>query len=231
MSKQELTTSSPTSGRKADLLFERRKDEPLIPPPPPTCRSAACPVGRVYPTPDDDACYALWDKYDMPQHIREHSQGVADVATEISHLAASAGMRVDVQSVRASALLHDIAKAYTIEFGGNHAQLGGVWVMNETGNPLVAQGVVHHVYWPWQIDDTACFLPLNVIYADKRVQHDTVVSLDARFEDLRTRYGRNDFILERIEVSRKQAVAIEELFSNLIGVDLNACTFDSRRMV
>ena len=84
--------------------------------------------------PDDAACMALWDKYGMLDNIRAHSRMVAHIATELAQRARAAGFPVNVAAVRASAMLHDIAKTYSVLHGGSHAQLGASWVVAETRN-------------------------------------------------------------------------------------------------
>ncbi|GFM31643.1 HD domain-containing protein [Desulfovibrio subterraneus] len=181
--------------------------------------------------PDAAMCRTLWGKYAMPDHIREHSEHVAIVAEFIASAGAQAGMSVNVPAVEACALLHDIAKSYTIVHGGNHSQLGASIVMEVFGNPHIAQGVLHHVHWPWHIDVDAWCLPLCIIYADKRVMHNHVVTLDERFDDLYVRYGKTERIRQRIHESYLQAVAIETAFSRRMGIPLNAYSLDSGRMV
>jgi len=187
--------------------------------------------GTLPPAPTDMQCFDFWDRYCMLPHIRQHSLGVAGVATRLALLGKRAGLDVDVQMVRASALLHDIAKTYTISHGGNHSQLGGAWMQQATGNPLLAMGIVHHVHWPWHVDVRAFFLPLAIIYGDKRVRHDTVVTLDERFEDLYSRYGKTQYVRDRLAESQHQSSLIEEAFATLLGVDLHEDSFDSGRLV
>lgn len=180
---------------------------------------------HAWPVPDAAACHALWDRYAMPDHIRAHSSMVAEMAMALARaaMATRTGADLHLPSVLASALLHDIAKAYTIRHGGNHAQLGGAWTLHETGNPHIAQGVMHHVHWPWRVDVTVTewFLPLIIIYADKRVKHDRLVTLEERFDDLVERYGRTERIRERIRESHEQAVDIERALSERLGVALH----------
>ncbi len=185
----------------------------------------------VFPVPGDARCLALWDKYDVPPHIREHSFLVACIATELAKAAQLAGFDVDVHEVRASALLHDLAKAYTIRSRGSHAQLGAAWVVMETGNPRIAQGVAHHVWWPWQPDVRAHFLPMAIIYADKRVAHDQIVTLEERYHDLMDRYGTTAKSIEGIERSHAQALEIVQAFNQLLGFNPDARDFDCRRLV
>lgn len=181
--------------------------------------------------PGDAQCLALWEKYAVPPHIREHSSLVACIATELAKAARVAGYAVHVDEVRASGLLHDLAKAYTIKHRGSHAQLGAAWVVMETGNPRIAQGVAHHVWWPWEPDVRRHFLPMAVIYADKRVAHDQIVTLEERFEDLMARYGTTVEKARGVERSHTQALVIARGFTELLGLDLDACSVDSRRLV
>lgn len=195
----------------------------------------------AWPVPDASACRALWDRYAMPEHIRAHSSMVADMAMALARTALDNGIggiggiggadgpdgagdaHLHLPSVLASALLHDIAKDYTIRFGGNHAQLGGAWTLYETGNPRIAQGVMHHVHWPWRVDVTVqeWLMPLIIIYADKRVKHDRLVTLEERFDDLVERYGRTERIRDRIRESHEQAVEIEQALSARLGMPLH----------
>ncbi len=183
--------------------------------------------------PDDEACLRLWDKYDMIDNVRAHSHVVAEVATALAAHAAGRGLPVNVSEVRASAMLHDIAKTYCLRHGGGHAQIGAAWVVQETHNHAVARGVFHHVYWPWPLpaDDPArmCSLPFFVMYADKRCRHDEFVTLEERFEDLIDRYGDTESHREGIRASYLQAKAVEGALSKHMHVDLSLITLPRHR--
>ncbi len=188
------------------------------------------PYNPNWTVPSKEECFKYWDEFNLPGHIREHSRLVAVVAEEIC-LMAGDEIPVPADAVIACALLHDLGKFYCIEHGGFHNQLGASLVMDLTGNPAIAQGVMHHIFWPGDIDPDRFFLPLVIIYSDKRVKHDQVVSLEARFEDLFSRYGVNNHMNGLIQKSWDQAVAIQNSLNRKFGTDLNACTFNCRRMV
>jgi hypothetical protein len=213
-----------------DAEAPKRDPRPRLPAP----ESSPLPAG---PLPDDAACVRLWDRCAVPEHIREHSARVADAATFLAERAAAERLfpevaAVDlVAAVRASALLHDLAKGYCIDHGGSHAQLGAAWAMALTGCPAVAQGVLFHVWWPWDVDPMRHFLPLAVLYADKRVRHTEFVSLGARYTDLFERYGTTPERRARIRMSLEQLQSVEHCLSEILGVKLHAHSFDSRRLV
>lgn len=180
--------------------------------------------------PSKEQCYALWDKYTMPEHIREHSLRVADMAYNLAIIAAHKGFAIIPEEVNASALLHDIAKSYAIDHGGSHAQIGASWVVQETGNRRIGAGVLHHVHWPWRVVPAdICQLPFFIIYADKRVKHTAYVSLQERFEDLLSRYGHSDFSCQSIHSAYMQGQEIETALGARLGMELHAYTPHSGR--
>ena len=197
------------------------------------CVPALCRADCLRPVADDAACFALWDKYDMLPNIRRHSLLVAHVATTLAQRAAELGMPVCVPEVRASGLLHDIAKTYCVRHGGSQAQLGAAWTVAETGNYAVAQGVMMHVWWPWPLPrgSDICALPFFVIYADKRIKHDTCVSLEERYEDLLGRYGCSKEAREGIREAYQQGKDIENAIAAQLGWALHENTFDCGRVV
>lgn len=183
------------------------------------------------PVPDDQQCAEFWARFSMLDNVAAHSLMVAKIATFLAKRAKDMGMNVDIPTVRASALMHDIAKTYCIIHGGNHSQLGGAWAMETTNNPVISSGVTHHVYWPFELDITKYFTSLSVIYADKRVSHTDLVSLKQRFEDLVIRYGIPMGLRDKIKTTENQALALEKLLCDTLEVDLNECDFDSGWLV
>jgi putative nucleotidyltransferase with HDIG domain len=167
--------------------------------------------------PTDRDCFNYWDKFSVLKRIRKHSLLVTELATDITQKAQNLGWQVNIQAVRAAALLHDLAKTYTLQYGGDHCQLGAAWVMQLTSNTAIAQGIIHHLYWPGTLDLKSHYLPLILIYADKRVKHDQVVSVQERFEDLFERYGKSSSHRAIIERSLEQIENIEKLIQEQLG--------------
>lgn len=188
-----------------------------------------------WPVPDDAQCHELWDRYEMMPHIREHSQSVADFATALATEADIRGLlpeTLTVALVRASAMLHDLAKTYTIQNGGSHAQQGASWVLRETHNPAIAHGILYHVACPWpDVEHRIFHVPLMVLYADKRVCHAEFASLEERFADLLERYGKNERSRAMLYASHEQALLIERAYSARLGCNIHACTPHCGRLV
>lgn len=199
--------------------------EHILPPP------FILPPEPAGPVPDIEECRALWDEKNMQPHIQEHCRMVADIAMWIGKQARNAGIVFDLNELLAAALLHDIAKPYTIQHGGNHAQLGASWVQQRIKNPRIAQCVLFHVHWPWELNAWKWPMPLIVQYADKRVMHDAFVTIDERFTDLMKRYGTTERGRWFIERSHQEAKFLERHFTLDLGIDIYANPFDSGRLV
>lgn len=169
----------------------------------------------------------------MLDNVRAHSLLVAKIATRLAERAYSLGLNVDVAAVRASALLHDIAKTWCLRNGGSHAVLGAAWTAQETGHYEISQGVLLHVGWPWPLPagQDICRLAIFVLYADKRVQHDQFVSLSDRYDDILIRYGRTEGAKMRIQSSREQAAEIEKSLANALKWSVDEDLADRRRLV
>lgn len=185
------------------------------------------------PAPDEETCMALWRKYKMPANIQAHSRLVACIAAWLARRAQSLGMPVSPEACQASGLLHDIAKAWCLKYGGSHAILGAAWAVAETGNFLIGQGVLLHVHWPWPFPegDAICCLPIFVMYADKRVKHDECVTLKERFEDLLVRYGHTPHARAGIKYTLEQVKILERRLSEKLQWNLDEYSFDCRRLV
>ncbi len=179
------------------------------------------------PIPDEAACRALWTRYAMFAHIERHSERVAEVAVALARRAVDIGATRHPELVKlalAAGLLHDIAKSYTVQYGGSHAQIGASWVIDSTGNHKVAQAVYHHVEWPWPLPDDLLHPVFLVIYADKRARHDEIVTLDERYEDLLVRYGKSEQSRIAIQRGWEHSKTIERVLSAQLEFPLHEST-------
>ena len=150
-------------------------------------------------------CLAYMDDFSMLENIRAHSLMVAQVAAVLLE-----GLRTADKTrhplpaedlVLAGALLHDIAKTQCLHGTCKHALVGHE-ICCDLGFPEIGEIVGEHVvlsdYAPGRYRQglfNACEL---VYYADKRVRHDTIVSLESRLEYILERYGDNDPVKETL---------------------------------
>lgn len=157
--------------------------------------------------PDFETCLALLQQFDILPNILQHSLQVQKVACAlVDHLNGSVTINRDL--VCAAALLHDITKSRALKTGEKH-DITGKQLLESLGYPEIADIVEQHVF----LKDTSPDSPLTeadiVYYADKRVMHDTIVTVDQRIEDLLTRYGTTPDRYTRILENRDIILLIE----------------------
>lgn len=128
----------------------------------------------------------------MLPNIRAHSLVVARIAEFLALALRQGGHEIDVELTVSAALLHDIGKSFCLENDCDHAALGhDICLQHEL--PELAPLVLQHVVLDAQSFPAS---PLSakelVYYADKRVNHDQIVTLDQRLDYIIDRYGHND---------------------------------------
>jgi len=161
----------------------------------------------------------LMDQYGMLPNIVDHSRQVMHVSLAIvDHLQNRAG--IDRERVLAGALLHDITKTRSLETKERHDASGGA-LLRERGYVRIAEIVEQHVV----LRDFNPHGDLEereiVFYADKRVMHDKVVTLDERIADLLQRYGKTEEIHRRILENLSSVYAVEDKIARFLKTDID----------
>jgi len=171
--------------------------------------------------PDRKICLKMMEHYNMLPNIKAHSILVADLAIIISRELNKNSSELDLDLIEAAALLHDITKTESIKTGENHSKSGGELLRN-LGHPRIAEIVEQHVI-PDKIEGNISEEEV-VCYADKRILHDKIVSLDERFEYLLERYGKNEKSISFINETRLKLLIIEKRIiknSTFLEFDIN----------
>ncbi|MBN2112362.1 HDIG domain-containing protein [Candidatus Woesearchaeota archaeon] len=153
----------------------------------------------------------LWGKYHVPQNVREHCKKVRDVAVLIAEKLKEKGEDINLELVEASALLHDLARAVNFKDPENHPHAKGedakFWKHMQEEYPdidhadlaaeflqekypelakvIKSHGVMSKSQdisdWSWEMKILS--------YADIRVVHDKITTVDERHRDLKQRNG------------------------------------------
>lgn len=154
-------------------------------------------------------------QYQMLDHIVQHSIKVADVALSLARTLNQAGERLDLALIEAASLLHDIAKKGSIEHGRDHVSTGAA-LLKDLGYEEISEIVRYHVELPKERTSSRITEAEVVNYADKRVLHDSIVTLSERFLYIRERYGKDESRARRIANLEEQTIKLEKkIFSKL----------------
>ncbi len=134
-------------------------------------------------------CYQMISKMKMMDHIVVHSLQVCRVATLLTEHLNKQHYRLNFDLIQSAALLHDITKTRSFKTREDHALTGGKY-LSDHGYPEVGDLVRQHV----RLDEYPSPVTLGEVeiinYADKRVLHDRVVSLEERLAYILGKYGK-----------------------------------------
>ncbi len=176
-------------------------------------------------TPTIKQCLDFHEQYEMFDNIRAHSLMVARVTVAlVDGLHGSSKILFplpDKKEAVAGALLHDIAKTLCIKSDCRHAEIGRQ-ICLELGYPEISEIVAEHVVLKKFTADLyaqGIFGTKEIVfYADKRVLHDLVVSLEGRLEYILKRYGAKDPAREHlIRQNFHQALELEKYLFHFLG--------------
>jgi len=165
--------------------------------------------------PSKKVCFQHMCRMQMLENIVAHSIQVCRVGMCLVDYIKLQGSQINGQLVQAAALLHDITKTRSFETEENHALTGGQ-VLTDFGYPQVGDLVRQHVYLDDYSEHQSISEAVIINYADKRVLHDRVVSLDERMSYIQERYGTRPEHKDRIQLLWQKTTALEQqMFKDL----------------
>jgi len=170
--------------------------------------------------PSESQCLALLEKYDAQPPVVAHSKVVAAIAFALARKLEKKGVKVDARLARSGGLLHDIAKLEKGKKGEWKPMLGhakaGAEILRKEGLPREARIAETHVAEPEEAKPKTWEEKL-VLYADKRVEWNKIVSLRERFKALGRRYAHLEGAVERINSTRPRLEGLEKKIFSKIG--------------
>ncbi|ARE86858.1 Molybdenum cofactor cytidylyltransferase [Clostridium formicaceticum] len=161
--------------------------------------------------PNEAECRAILKKFGTPMHILQHGEKVAMLACSIGKALNEKGYNFNRDLLRASGMLHDIAKGRPC-----HAEAGGEILMN-LGYPQVAKVIAAHM----EIETKDCenITEEEIIYlADKMVNKCNIVSLEDRLRLSYEKYCHQPQAFKHIERRLKEAGHILNKIIKITGL-------------
>lgn len=160
--------------------------------------------------PDEAECEAMFDLNGLPEPTRRHSRAVTRLAVDLAARLATAGVPLDIDLVRAGALLHDITKGEPA-----HASAGARRVA-AFGFAETAAVVAAHMEVAFVEGDA--LQERHVVYlADKLIKGEQPVSLDERFAPALGAFAGDPEALASARRRHAAAVAVLETIEARIG--------------
>lgn len=174
-----------------------------------------------------EECYELMAKYSMLPNIIVHSEQVMRVSLLITDNLKD-GMFINKNLVTAASLLHDITKTRALKTREHHDQ-SGFELLRKLGFASTGEIVGQHVSIS-NFDPRGKLEEREIVnYADKRVMHDKIVSLEVRVQDLLERYGTTEERKNMIRKHASQALDVEKKIKGFMAVDLDSIIYAIRQ--
>jgi hypothetical protein len=163
----------------------------------------------------------LNERLQVPPAVAAHGRAVADLALHVGRALKDAGFYLDLDLIRAAALVHDMARGRS-----NHDRRGAD-ILRDLNMPLMAAIVGNHMNISWSEEQPIREAEV-VFLADKLVQEDRIVGLDARFAKRMSGYSSDSQAWHRIRRRLSTARNIAERIEALTGESLKSLRNGSR---
>ncbi len=167
--------------------------------------------------PTVDQCFELMERYGMLENIKAHSIMVEKVANIIAREIMKSGTDISMAVITAGALMHDIGKTPCLNTRADHAAKGSeICILNHIEE--IAEIVKEHVIIEGFNPDGEVNEKEIIYYADKRIKHDKLVSLEERLDYLLIRYAKGNKRIEGlIEENFIQCRKVEKKIFSLLS--------------
>lgn len=161
--------------------------------------------------PSEEECYVIIKNAKTPVKVVNHCKQVAQLSGIMASYLIKAGSHLNLELIKAAALLHDLAKG-----APHHAQVGAGMLANY---PEVAEIVAEHMDLCLNLD-----FPLTekeIVYlADKLVIEDQIISLQARFSGQLEHHKYDSEVMNKIGQRLSDAEKIQTRIEQLIKMPL-----------
>jgi molybdenum cofactor cytidylyltransferase len=169
-------------------------------------------LGRMdrYDIPSDTECLALMIRQAVSQGVNDHCRAVADLAERLAAALNAAGCGLDIEQVVCAARVHDLARGLP-----RHAA-EGARILREMGFSRIADIVAVHMDYPVKKD--APITEAEVVFlADKWIQEDRKIGMEARFEAKLRKYGADPDAFGEILRRQENALAAKKRVEARMG--------------
>ncbi len=163
--------------------------------------------------PSEEECYAIINNAKTNVRVFNHCKQVAQLSSAMGSYLIRAGSPLNLDLIRAAALLHDLAKGKPC-----HAEVGAQMLLNY---PEVAVIVAEHMDICLNLADQSVTEKEIVYLADKLVIDDQIISLQARCSGLLEQYKSNQEVSGKIKQRISNAERIQAKIEKIIKIPLH----------
>lgn len=157
----------------------------------------------------------LFEEFSTPEHVRQHCNEVARVATLIGEKLNEHGYHLDIDEIRGAALVHDLVRVQP------HHDIRGAEILEKKGYPDEAGLVRRHMkYYPFNDADHVDEQDVLCL-ADRVVKENHYVGLDERMDYLIHKSGITPDKVEKILKSKEHTGRFIKSLEKIMGITLD----------
>lgn len=173
----------------------------------------------------------IYQEFQVPKHIIAHMKVVAKVANKLAKKIKQKGKKIDEELIENAALLHDVVRY--VDFKNIKKEDPDCWknlwekyheighekamakILQKKGENELAKLIARHGFFSiWKLKT----LEEKILYyADKRVDHDKIVPLHARFEEGKKRNMSPEDNPQLIIDTEKKVFELEQELVKILG--------------
>ncbi|TGE34428.1 DVU_1551 family NTP transferase [Desulfosporosinus sp. Sb-LF] len=162
--------------------------------------------------PSEEECYVIIKNANTPVRVFNHCKQVAHLSSAMGSYLIRSGCQMNIELIRAAALLHDLAKGEP-----HHAQVGAKMLINY---PEVAEIVAEHTDICLNPDQS--LTEKEIVYlADKLVIEDQIISLQDRFAGPLEQHKNDQEVTKKIRRRFSNAERIQTRIEEIIKMPLH----------
>ena len=173
---------------------------------------------------DREQCYRYFREYNTPPHVILHCQAVSDTAVRIAEHLNRCGLGLDVELIRYSGLIHDMARVYP-----DHETVAADR-LREDGYEEEAAIVQRHMKHPFTSVAELKEVDL-VCLGDRTVDEHEYVGLIPRMDRLRKRRKPPAELLPKLEKFRQKTFQFLEELESFMGCSVDSLFPRSREVL
>lgn len=163
----------------------------------------------------------LYVKWDTPDKVKAHCKAVSDVGVKMAEELNKHGYNLDLDLIRGSGLVHDVARIY------DRHELIGYDILSELGYMDEANIVKVHMRYP-KYNEIEELNECDIIcLADRVVKENKYVGLDERMEYIIGKVpDGNPEIIERILLKKVETREVLDKIAQIIGKSIDELFID-----
>lgn len=166
--------------------------------------------------PNEQECFKILENYGTPPHVIRHCKEVSRVAVSIAEKLNSKGYDINIPLLRASALLHDVARVHD-----EHERVGAEY-LRTLGYDDVAELVSQHTHYR-DFNNVGDIKEVDLLcLGDRTVVENEFVGVEKRMEYIKEkamRIGRPDLV-KHLNIAKKFMDKYVYNVEQVIGVSL-----------